>query len=137
MSTPASDTAAIESRYRQYCDACQSGHLERLTDFWCLPAQFSVDFGGSEPVCKVVETSSELEALYGTEFGASTGVDKTTIDTSNVIFFGNSLATIETTLRHTAKEALHDKQHALYICRKIDGKWWFVSHVSQAVNGPA
>ena len=62
---------------------------------------------------------------------ASTGVDKTAIDTSDVKFFGKKLATIETTLRHTAKGELHDRQHATYSCRKIDGVWWFVSHISK------
>lgn len=131
MDAFAAEQTAIETRYREYCNACQSGHLERLTDFWSLPAQFTVDFGKPETVCKIVTTSSELEVLYSTEFGPSTGVDKTTIDTSKVTFFGGKLATIETTLRHTAKETLHDQQHALYICRKVDGKWWFVSHVSK------
>ena len=136
MSTFTSDQEAIETRYREYCDACQSGHLERLTEFWSLPAMFTVDFGGSETVHKLVETSSELVALYSTEFGSSTGVDKTTIDTSDVKVFGKNLATIETTLRHTMKEQLHDRQHAIYGCRKVDGEWVFTSHIS-GVEGPA
>ena len=108
-----------------------NGHLERLTEFWSLPAIFSVDFGKPETAHKLVQTSSELESLYSTEFGPSTGVDKTTIDTSNVVFFGDKLATIETTLRHTVQGKLHDRQHASYGCRKVDGKWWFVSHISK------
>lgn len=132
MNTSDRDKTAIETRYREYCDACQSGQLEKLTDFWSLPASFSVDFGGAEPVHKIVQTSSELIGLYNAEFGSSTGVDKTTIDTSEVHFFGEKLATIETTLRHTAKGKLHDRQHASYGCRKIDGKWWFISHISIA-----
>lgn len=135
MSTSVIEQAAIESRYREYCDACQSGHLERLTEFWSLPAMFMVDFGGPEPVCKMIQTPSELEALYSTEFGSSTGVDKTTIDTSHVTFFGEKLATIETTLRHTVKDQLHDRQHALYNCRKVDGKWMFGSHISNVESG--
>jgi hypothetical protein len=92
---------------------------------------FTVDLGGSETVHKLVQTSSELEALYSTEFGSSTGVDETTIDTSDVKFFGEKLATIETTLRHTVKGNLHDRQHAIYGCRKVDGKWVFISHISK------
>ena len=131
MSTFATEQAAIEARYREYCDACQSGHLERLTEFWSLPAMFTVDLGGPETIHKLVQTSSELEALYSTEFGSSTGVDNTTIEMSDVKFFGEKLATIETTLRHTAKELLHDRQHAIYGCRKVDGKWVFISHISE------
>lgn len=131
MASRSADQTAIEKRYREYCDACQSGQLEKLTNFWSLPAMFAVDFGGSEPVCKVVESSSELEKLYSTEFGPSTGVDKTTIDTSEVKFFGEKLATIETTLSHTVKGKLHDRQHAMYSCCKIDGAWWFFAHVSK------
>ena len=131
MSTFTTEQAAIEARYREYCDACQSGHLERLTEFWSLPAMFTVDLGAPETIHKLVQTSSELEALYSTEFGSSTGVDNTTIDTSDVKFFGEKLATIETTLRHTVKEQLHDRQHAIYGCRKVDGKWVFISHISE------
>lgn len=126
------DRKAIESRYRSYCDACQSGRLEKLPQFWSLPALFSVDFGGPEPVHELINTPAELKELYGAEFGSSTGVDKTTIDSSKVVFFGEKLATIETTLRHTAKGELHDRQHASYGCRKVDGVWWFVSHISIA-----
>ena len=131
MSTFTTEQAAIEARYREYCDACQSGHLERLTEFWSLPAMFTVDLGAPETIHKLVQTSSELEALYSTEFGSSTGVDNTTIDTSDVKFFGEKLATIETTLRHTVKEQLHDRQHAIYGCRKVDGRWVFISHISE------
>ena len=130
MSTFTTEQAAIEARYREYCDACQSGHLERLKEFWSLPALFSVDFGGPETVHKLVEKSSELESLYSTEFGPSTGVDNTAIDTSDVKFFGEKLATIETTLRHTVKGNLHDRQHASYGCRKVNGEWVFISHIS-------
>ena len=131
MASPAADKTAIETRYRDYCNACQSGQLNRLTEFWSLPAQFTVDFGGPDTVCKIVEHPAELEQLYSTEFGPSTGVDNTTIDTSEVTFFGERLATIEPTLRHTVKGDLHDRQHATYSCRKVDGKWWFVSHISK------
>ncbi|KAK4500362.1 hypothetical protein PRZ48_008551 [Zasmidium cellare] len=112
MTSLEADKTAIETRYREYCNACQSGHLEKLTEFWSLPASFTVDFGGPDSVCKIVEDPAELEKLYSTEFGSSTGVDKTTIDTSEVTFFGERLATIETTLRHTVKGELHDRQHA-------------------------
>lgn len=134
MSSTTASKTAIESRYRAYCDACQSNQLSRLTEFWSLPAQFAVDFGGPDTVSKIVTSASELEKLYSTEFGPSTGVDQTEIDTSNVIFFGEKLATIETTLRHSVKGKLHDRQHALYICREFEGVWWFVAHVSK-VNG--
>lgn len=136
MSAYASEQAAIEARYREYCDACQSGHLERLTDFWLLPAMFSVDFGQTEAAHQLIQTETELVSLYSKEFGSSTLVDKTTIDTSDVKFFGKSLATIETTLRHTSKGSLHDRQHASYGCRKVDGKWFFISHISK-VDYPA
>jgi hypothetical protein len=137
MGTLATEQKAIEKRYREYCDACQSGHLERLTEFWTLPASFSVDFGGPETVHKMVQTSSELISLYSTEFGPSTGVDKTTIDTSEVRFFGEKLATIETTLRHTVKGQLHDRQHASYGCRNVDGKWVFITHISKVESSGA
>ncbi|KAF2166640.1 hypothetical protein M409DRAFT_23272 [Zasmidium cellare ATCC 36951] len=114
MTSQAADKTSIETRYREYCDACQSGQLQRLTEFWSLPAQFTVDFGGPDTVRKIVKDPAELEKLYSTEFGPSTGVDKTTIDTSEVTFFGERLATIETTLRHTVKGTLHDRQHATH-----------------------
>lgn len=135
MSSSDKDKTAIQTRYREYCDACQSGQLEKLTRILVSPASFSVDFGGPEPVHKIVQMSSELVGLYSTEFGCSTGVDKTTTDTSEVHFFGEKLATIETTLRHTVKGKLHDRQHASYGCRKVDGKWWFISHISIAEKG--
>ena len=135
MTTSTIEQAAIEARYREYCDACQSGHLERLKEFWSLPALFTVDSGGPETAHKLVQTSSELESLYSTEFGPSTGVDKTTIDTSEVKFFGDKLATIETTLRHTVKAQLHDRQHASYGCRKVNGEWVFISHISNVTAG--
>ena len=130
MDSISAERAAIQARYREYCDACQSGQLDRLTEFWSLPALFLVDYGGPEPVYNVMRTPSDLKELYAGQFGASTGVDKTIIDSSEVIFFGDKLATVETTLRHTAKGQLHDRQHAIYGCRKVDGKWWFVSHIS-------
>ena len=135
MSSFDTEKEAIEKRYREYCDACQSGHLERLTEFWSLPASFSVDFGGPETVHKIVQTSEELISLYSKEFGSSTGVDKTTIDTSDVRFFGEKLATVETSLRHTVKGNLHDRQHASYGCRKVDGKWVFITHISKVESG--
>ena len=131
MNYSATDSETIVARYREYCNACQSGHLDRLTEFWSLPAWFAVDFGEPEIAQKLVETSSELESLYSTEFGPSTGVDKTIIDTQEVHFFGEKLATIETTLRHEVKGHLHDRQHASYGCRKVDGKWMFISHISK------
>lgn len=127
------DRAAISSRYRLYCDACQSGQLEKLTQFWSLPALFSMDFGnGSEPLHKLIQTSSELEALYSSEFGSASRVDKTTVDSENITLFGESLAVVETKLSHWAEEDLYDTMHASYGCRKVDGEWWFVSHISNS-----
>lgn len=88
-------------------------------------------------VHRVVSTAIELEELYCGEFGKSTGIDKTIIDTSEVRFFGDKLATIETTLRHEVKGKLHDRQHASYGCRKVDGKWMFISHISKGETGAA
>ena len=102
--------------------------------FWALPALFTVDMGDAEPLHVVINTSAELTALYGKLFGPSTGVDQTMIDTSEVTFYGDKLATIRTDLRHLAKGEIHDKQKAIYGCRKIDGVWMFVSHLSVDVD---
>jgi len=81
-----------------------------------------------------LNTPDELIELYSTEFGASTGVDKTVIDTSEVVFYRTQLATIKTSLRHLAGDRLHDTQDAIYGCRKVDGEWVFVSHLSLEVT---
>ena len=57
-------------------------------------------------------------------------MDKTVIDESEVTFYGDKLATIRTSLRHLVGNKLHDKQDALYGCRKVDGEWVFFSHIS-------
>jgi len=125
------EESMIATRYREYCDICQSGNLKLLINYWSLPALFSVDFGSSENSHLLIQTPQELEELYSKEFGASTGIDKTTIDSFRTTFFGKSSASIETKLRHTRKEILHDQQHAVYGCHKIDGKWMFMSHISK------
>jgi hypothetical protein len=56
------------------------------------------------------------------------------IDSSEVVFYGNQLATIKTTLRHLAGDKLHDTQDAIYGTRKFDGEWKFVSHLSLEVT---
>ena len=128
------DAKEINARYRAYCDACQSGELKKVPSFWGLPALFTVDVGKSETLHQVLKTSEELIQLYSTEFGASTGVDKTVIDSSEVVFYGDKLATIRTALRHLAGDTLHDTQDAIYGCRKVDGEWFFVSHLSLEVT---
>jgi hypothetical protein len=50
-----------------------------------------------------------------------------------VTFYGHKLATIRTALRHLAGGKLHDRQDAVYGCRKVDGEWVFVSHLSVEV----
>jgi hypothetical protein len=52
------------------------------------------------------------------------------IDTSEVSFYGDKLATIRTSLRHQAGSKLHDRQNAVYGCRKVNGEWVFISHLS-------
>jgi len=52
------------------------------------------------------------------------------IDSSEVTFYGDRLATIRTELRHLAGDALHDRQTAVYSCRKVGGTWVFISHLS-------
>jgi hypothetical protein len=128
------DVKEINARYRSYCDACQSGQLEKVPSFWGFPALFTVDTGKPETLHHVLSTPDELIELYSTEFGASTGVDKTVIDASEVVFYGSRLATIKTALRHLAGEKLHDTQEAIYGCRKVDGEWVFVSHLSVEVT---
>ena len=128
------DAKEITARYRAYCDACQSAQLDKVPSFWGLPALFVVDTGAPETINTVLNTSDELIALYSTEFGASTGVDQTVIDSSEVVFYGEQLATIKTSLRHLAGDTLHDTQDAIYGCRKVDGEWRFVSHLSVEVT---
>ena len=109
----------INARYRAYCDACQSGQLEKVPAFWGFPVLFTVDAGKPETLHQVLSTPDELIKLYSTEFGSSTGVDTTVIDSSEVVFYGDQLATIRTALRHLAGSKLHDTQHAIYGCRKL------------------
>ena len=120
----------INARYRAYCDACQSGQLEKVPDFWGFPALFTIDTGKPDTYHQVLNSPEELITLYSTEFGSSTGVDETVIDSSDVVFFGDKLAMITTSLRHLAEGKLHDTQNAIYGCRKVDGEWLFVSHLS-------
>ena len=124
------DAKEIEARYRAYCDACQSNQLDKVPSFWSLPAEFTLDTGGPETTQQLLNTPEEMIKLYSTLFGPSTGVDKTVIDSSDVTFYGDRLATISTTLRHLAGDRLNDKQDAVYGCRKVDGEWLFVSHMS-------
>jgi hypothetical protein len=126
------EVKAIEVRYRAYCDACQSNQLEKLPSFWSLPALFTLDTGGAKTSHMLLSTPEEMIKLYSTMFGSTPtgGVDKTLIDSSEVTFFGDKLATIKTSLRHLAGTKLHDKQDAIYGCRKVDGKWVFISHLS-------
>lgn len=128
------DVKEINARYRAYCDACESNHLEKVPAFWGLPALFTVDTGERDTLHLVLSSPEELIKLYSTLFGPSTGVDKTLIDSSEVTFYGDRLATIKTTLRHQAGGKLHDKQEAVYGCRKIDGEWVFISHLSVDVT---
>jgi hypothetical protein len=128
------DVKEIEARYRAYCDACENNQLEKVPAFWGFPALFTVDTGESETLHLVLSSPSELIKLYSTEFGASTGVDKTVIDSSEVTFYGDRLATIRTSLTHLAGDRVHDRQDAVYGCRKVDGEWVFVSHLSIEVT---
>ena len=128
--TNAVDVKEIEARYRAYCDACQSGQLEKVPSFWSLPALFALDTGKKDTSQQLLNTPEEMIALYGTLFGASTGVDRTIIDDSEVAFYGDKLATISTSLRHMIGTKLHDKQVAVYGCRKVAGEWVFFSHIS-------
>jgi hypothetical protein len=100
------DVKAINARYRAYCDACQSGQLEKVPSYWSIPALFTVD----------------------------TGEPETLIDSSEVTFYGDRLATIKATLRHMVGSKLHDKQNAIYGCRKVGGEWIFTSHFSVDVT---
>ena len=124
----------ISARYRAYCDACQSGQLAQVPAFWSLPAMFTVDTGGPDTQHLLLTTPEEMVKFYSQLFGPSTGVDKTIIDTSDVDFYGDKLATIKTTLRHMAGEKLNDKQEAIYGCRKVNGEWVFISHLSVDVT---
>lgn len=128
------DAKEIAARYRAYCDACQSGELEKVPSFWGFPVLFTVDVGEPETLHEAISTPDELTRLYSTEFGASTGVDQTVIDGSEVVFYGDKLATIKTSLRHLAGDKLHDTQEAIYGCRKVDGEWLFVSHLSLEIT---
>ena len=128
------DAKEIKARYRAYCDACQSGQLDEVPTFWGFPVLFTVDLGKPETLHQVLSTPEELITLYSTEFGSSTGVDETDIDSSEVVFFGDKLAMITTSLRHLASGKLHDRQNAIYGCRKVDDEWLFVSHLSVEVT---
>jgi hypothetical protein len=124
------DVKEIKARYRAYCDACESNQLEKVPSFWGFPVLFTVDTGEPDTLHMVLSSPAELIKLYSTLFGPSTGVDKTLIDSSEVTFYGDRLATIRTTLRHQAGGKLHDRQDAVYGCRKVADKWVFVSHLS-------
>ena len=124
------DVKEINARYRAYCDACQTGQLEKVPSFWSLPSLFALDTKKPETTQLLLKTPEEMIKLYSTLFGSSTGVDKTIIDESEVKFYGDKLATISTSLRHMVGSKLHDKQVAVYGCRKIDGEWVFFSHIS-------
>jgi ketosteroid isomerase-like protein len=128
------DVREINARYRAYCDACESNQLEKVPSFWSLPALFAVDTGEQETSKTVLKSPEDMIKLYGTLFGSSTGVNKTVIDSSEVTFYGDKLATIRTSLRHLAGGKLHDRQDAVYGCRKVDGKWVFISHLSVDVT---
>jgi hypothetical protein len=128
------DVKLINERYRGYCDACQSGQLAEVPSFWSLPALFVVDTGDTDPLHAVISSPEEMISLYSKLFGPSTGVDKTTIDSSVVTFYGDKLATISTELRHFAGSKLHDRQKAVYGCRKVGDDWVFISHLSVDVD---
>jgi hypothetical protein len=128
--THEADAKEINERYRSYCDACQSGQLEKVPSFWSLPALFALDTGKSETSQLLLSSPEQMVNLYATLFGPSTGVDKTIIDKSEITFYGDNLATISTSLRHMIGSKLHDKQNAIYGCRKASGKWVFISHIS-------
>jgi hypothetical protein len=128
--TNTTDVKEINDRYRAYCDACQSNQLEKVPSFWSLPALFTLDTGKAETSQLLLSSPAEMIKLYATLFGPTTGVDKTVIDNSEVTFYGDKLATIRTSLRHLSGSKLHDKQEAVYGCRKVDGKWVFFSHIS-------
>ena len=128
------DVKEITENYRAYCDACQSNHLDQVPSFWSLPALFTLDTGQPETTQLLLSTPEEMIKLYSTLFGPSTGVDRTEIDSSEVTFYGDKLATIRTELRHLIGSKLHDKQIAVYGCRKVHGKWIFISHLSVDVD---
>jgi hypothetical protein len=128
------DVKAINARYRAYCDACESNQLEKVPSFWSLPALFTVDMAEPDTLHLVVNSPEEMTKLYSKLFGPSTGVDKTVIDSSEVVFYGDKLATIRTSLRHLAGGKLHDRQDAIYGCRKVGGEWVFISHLSVDVT---
>ena len=128
------DAREIKARYRAYCDACESNQLEKAPAFWGFPVLFNVDTGEPDTLHLVLSSPAELIKLYSTLFGPSTSVDKTMIDSSEVTFYGDRLATIRTALRHLAGSKLHDKQEAIYGCRKVGGEWVFISHLSVDVT---
>jgi hypothetical protein len=134
MATNNDDVKEITARYRAYCDACQSNQLGKVPSFWALPALFTVDTGEPDTLHLVVSSPEDMIKLYSKLFGPSTGVDKTLIDSSEVTFYGDRLATIKTTLRHMAGSKLHDTQDAVYGCRKVDGEWFFNTHLSADVT---
>jgi hypothetical protein len=124
------DVKAINARYRAYCDACESKQLEKVPSFWSLPALFTVDTGERDTIHLLLTSPTEMIGLYSKLFGPTTRVDKTVIDSSEITFYGDKLATIRTALRHLAGSELHDRQDAIYGCRKVDGEWVFTFHLS-------
>lgn len=127
------DDQEIERRYRAYCDACESNQLEKLRSFWKLPAQFFVSSEDGQVFQRVFTSYEDLIEQYGTFFGPSTGVTKTTIKSSEIFHYGENLAAIRTGLEHWSGERLHDTQDAIYVCVKDNGEWFFHAHVSQDV----
>lgn len=79
----------------------------------------------------IVQTAEQLVKLYSGEFGSSSSVDKTVIDTQEIELYGAGAATVKTSLSHLAAGKLHDRQFATYGCRKIGGQWMFCSHMSR------
>jgi hypothetical protein len=124
------EVKAIKARYRAYCDACESKQLEQVPSFWSLPALFTVDTGEQDTLHLLLTSPREMINLYSKLFGPQTTVNKTLIDSSEITFYGDRLATIRTTLRHMAGSELHDRQDAIYGCRKVDGVWVFTFHLS-------
>lgn len=79
----------------------------------------------------ILQTAEELVSLYSGEFGSTSTVDQTVIDTQEIEFYGSEAATVKTSLSHFARGTLHDRQFATYGCRKINGVWMFFSHMSR------
>ncbi|AZA84407.1 hypothetical protein C1637_06080 [Chryseobacterium lactis] len=124
----------IKARYRAYCDACESGHLEKLENFWKVPTIFVVNDGAPGVAKHLIKGYDELVSLYRTMFDASTGVDQTVITKQDVTMYGNNLGIIQTELEHYAGERLDNIQKAIYHCVKENGEWYFVAHLSDIEN---